>query len=74
MTLDDTYDIYTKMSGKLSISMQNRSHMTNFGDLEAVEDLMILASDLCFTFLGVGSNPGHRISFFHIMSVNENKS
>ena len=37
--------------------------MAKIGDLEAMEVFLILASDLCFTFLGVGSNPDWGIVF-----------
>ena len=63
MTLDDTYDIYTKMSGKLSIFRTARSHITKIDDLEAIEVYVILASGLCFTFLAVGSNPNWGVVF-----------
>ena len=64
MTLDDAHDTYTKMAGKMSIFMQIRSHITNFDDLEAIEVLVKLAFGLCFTFSGVGSNPGWGVVFF----------
>ena len=53
--------------------------MAKIGDLEAMEVFLILASDLCFTFLGVGSNPDWGIVFFlnhtkiqNRFSVNQN--
>ena len=52
------------MSGKLSIFSTDRSHITKIDDLEAIEVLLILASDLCFTFLVVGSNPSWGVVFF----------
>ena len=66
ITLSNAYDTYTKMAGKMSIFMQIRSHITNFDDLEAIEVFVILASDLCFTLLGVGSNPSRCICLFLI--------
>ena len=57
ITLSNAYDTYTIMAGKMSIFIQIRSHITNFDDLEATEDFLKLASGLCFTFFGVGSNP-----------------
>ena len=57
------------MSAKMSIFRTNRSHITNFDDLEAIEDNSILTSGLCFTFLGVGSNPGWRTSISHLQII-----
>ena len=62
-TPQHTNDTYTKMTGKLSIFMTTRSHITKIGDLEATEDFVKLTSGLCFTFLGAGSNPGWRTYF-----------
>ena len=64
ITLDHTHDTNTKVTAKMSLFMPARSHMTNFDDLEATEVLLILASDLCFTFLAVGSNPSWGVVFF----------
>ena len=59
------------MSGKLSIFRTARSHITKIDDLEAIEVLVKLASGLCFTFMGVGSNPTWvtRVLGYHYISL-----